>query len=189
MVKKYLLVIDMQNVFADPKSGWWTAEIEQIYGPIQRLVAHFSPQVVFTRFISAQHPRGAWRTYYQDWPETLVPPSDPIWEIVPELRALSSTVHGWNGDATTIDKTTFGKDGPELQTLLAPDDEVYLCGVSSDCCVLSTAVALIDRGIKTYVIADACRAADPKAHQAAMLVLSDYVPICEIVHSADVLAD
>jgi nicotinamidase-related amidase len=189
MVTKYLLVIDMQNVFADPKSGWRTPEIEQIYAPIQQLVAHFSPQVVFTRFISARQPQGAWRTYYQDWPETLVPPSDPIWEIVPELRELSLTVNGWNGDATTIDKTTFGKDGPELQTLLAPDDEVYLCGVASDCCVLATAVPLIDRGIKTYVIADACRAAEEKAHQAAMVVMGDYAPICEIVNSADVLAE
>jgi nicotinamidase-related amidase len=187
MVTKYLLVIDMQNVFADPKSGWFTPEIDQIYAPIQRLVKHFSPHVIFTRFISAKRPQGAWRTYYHDWPETLVPPSDAIWEIVPQLQELSRSVHGWNGDATTIDKTTFGKDGPELQALLAPDDEIYLCGVSSDCCVLSTATALIDRGIKTFVIEDACRASNPEALRAAMLVIGDYEPISEIVNSEQVL--
>jgi nicotinamidase-related amidase len=187
MTEKYLLVIDMQNIFADPESDWKTAEIEQIYDPIQRLAKHFAPQVVFTRFISAQKPTGAWCEYYSDWPKALVPPSDPTWEIVPELKEVSLTVNGLNGDATTIDKTTFGKDGPELQTLLAPDDEVYLCGVSSDCCVLSTALALIDRGIKTYVVEDACRGLDEASHNAAMLVMSDYAPICQIVKTSEVL--
>jgi nicotinamidase-related amidase len=188
MSKKVLAVIDMQNIFADPQSDWFTKDIDTIVPNISDLVKHFGKDVVFTRFISAKSPRGAWKAYYQDWPKALTPPNDPIWDIIPELQESSRQVHGWNGDATTIDKTTFGKFGPEFVNLLDYDDEVYLCGVSTDCCVVATALSLIDYGVKTYVIGDACKGLDDYSEQAALHTMSLFAPICEITETQTVLS-
>jgi nicotinamidase-related amidase len=37
----WLAVIDMQRVFADPASGWFTPRIAETVGPIKELVAAF----------------------------------------------------------------------------------------------------------------------------------------------------
>jgi nicotinamidase-related amidase len=177
----------MQNIFADPSSDWYTKDIETIVPKISQLVEKFSPSVVFTKFISAKDPKGAWQAYYQDWPKALVPPTDAIWDIIPELADAAGKVTGWNGEATTIDKTTFGKFGSEFATLLDFDDEVYLCGVSTDCCVIATAIGLIDQGYKTYIIEDACKGMDKESENAAVHTMSLFGPICEIVQTDQIL--
>ena len=48
----WLAVIDMQNVFADPQSGWFTPRLAEIVGPITKLAAALAPRVVFTRFVA-----------------------------------------------------------------------------------------------------------------------------------------
>ena len=44
--------------------------------------------------------------------------------------------------------------------------EAVLCGVSTDCCVLMTALAAVDDGVPIRVIADACAAKTRHAHDA-----------------------
>ena len=50
-----------------------------------------------------------------------------------------------------------------------------LCGVSTDCCVLATALAAIDAGAHVRVVADAC-AAEPALHRAALDLLARRSP-------------
>ncbi len=40
---------------------------------------------------------------------------------------------------------------------------MVLCGVSTDCCVLMTALAAVDDGVAVRVVADACAAKTPDA--------------------------
>ena len=62
-----------------------------------------------------------------------------------------------------------------------------LAGVSTDCCVLSTAVAAADAGAAVQVVADACAGVDDDSHAKALDILRLYAPLVEVVTLDDVL--
>jgi nicotinamidase-related amidase len=64
---------------------------------------------------------------------------------------------------------------------------LVLAGVSTDCCVLSTAVAAADAGVEVLVVADACAGVDEQSHAKALDVLALYGPLVRVVHSAELL--
>jgi nicotinamidase-related amidase len=67
--------------------------------------------------------------------------------------------------------------------------ELVLTGVSTDCCVLSTALAAADAGAHVRVVADACAGLSEADHQRALATMALYRPFLEIVTVADVLAE
>jgi nicotinamidase-related amidase len=87
----------------------------------------------------------------------------------------------------TVDAPTFSKWGPELAARVGAATLV-LAGVSTDCCVLSTAVAAADAGVPVQVVADACAGVDEESHRKTLDVLALYAPLIEIVTSADLLS-
>jgi nicotinamidase-related amidase len=173
----WLVVIDMQQVFARPDSPWATPDFGAILPAVQRLVAAYAPRVVYTRFVAPATPAGAWVPYYEQWPFALVPGDDPLYDLVPELDASGSPV---------VTRSTFGKWDSELAGLLggAP---LVLSGVSTDCCVLSTALAAADAGVAVRVVADACAGVSEEDHRRALTAMSLYAPLIEIVSAADTL--
>ena len=62
-----------------------------------------------------------------------------------------------------------------------------LAGVSTDCCVLSTALAAADAGVTVQVVADACAGASDQSQQQALDIMRLYAPLIEVVTLADVL--
>ena len=74
--------------------------------------------------------------------------------------------------ATAVDRTTFGKREPRPTERSDTPSEIVLTGVTTDCCVLSTALAAADAGVHVIVAADACRGhrsgppARPRCHDA-----------------------
>ena len=148
-----LAVIDMQRVFAEPGSPWLAPRFAEIVEPVRRLAEAFRPNVVFTRFVAPAQPHGAWQQYYQQWPFALQPPGARIYELADPFAAMAGQ---------TLDATTFSKWGPDLAARAGPGPLV-LAGVSTDCCVLSTAVAAADAGIGVRVVADACAGAGAPA--------------------------
>ncbi len=62
-----------------------------------------------------------------------------------------------------------------------------LAGVSTDCCVLSTAVAAADDGVAVQVVADACAGVNDESQAQALDILRLYAPLIEVVSTADVL--
>jgi nicotinamidase-related amidase len=174
----WLAVIDMQRVFGEPGSAWLAPRFPEIVAPIRDLVAAFRPRVVFTRFVAPDVPAGAWRAYYEQWPFALQPPGARIYEIVDELAPEAGR---------TVDATTFSKWGPELadRTGRGP---LLLAGVSTDCCVLSTAVAAADAGVAVAVAADACAGIDDASHAKALDILRLYAPLIEVITVAQALS-
>ena len=172
----HLVVVDMQRVFADPASGWATPGFAGVVDAVAALVAAFDPAVTFTRFVSPARPAGAWREYYRQWPFALQPPDAPLWDVVPELAR----------PGPTVDAPTFSKWGPELAARVGGADLV-LAGVSTDCCVLSTALAAADAGVAVRVVADACAGVDDAAHRKALDIMELYAPLVRVVSAADVL--
>jgi nicotinamidase-related amidase len=174
----WLAVIDMQNVFADPQSGWFTPRLAEIVGPITKLAAALAPRVVFTRFVAPAAPAGAWQRYYEEWPFARQPPDAPIYQLISDLPA---------GPGPTLDATTFSKWGPELSAQVGDGGRLVLAGVSTDCCVLSTAVAAADAGVAVQVVADACAGVTDASHEQALAVLRLYGPLIEVTTVAGLL--
>jgi nicotinamidase-related amidase len=86
-----------------------------------------------------------------------------------------------------VDATTFSKWGPELAARVEQTGRLVLAGVSTDCCVLSTAVAAADAGVAVRVVADACAGVDDASHEKALDILRLYAPLVEVVTLDDVL--
>ena len=174
----WLAVIDMQRVFAAPDSAWFAPRFAEIVGPVRALVEAFRPRVTFTRFVAPQAPAGAWRRYYDLWPFALQPPGAPIYELVDDFAGESGP---------TLDAVTFGKWTPQLSAQVAAGGQLVLAGVSTDCCVLSTAVAAADAGVAVQVVGDACAGVSDDSHAKALDILRLYAPLIEVVNLADVL--
>jgi nicotinamidase-related amidase len=171
-----LVVIDMQVVFGDPQSAWATPGFARITPAVARLVDRFSPHVVFTRFVAPAVPTGVWAEYYRTWPFALQPPQAPLWDLVPELGP---------GAYPVVDRPTFGKWGPSLRTAVPGATSLVLCGVSTDCCVLSTALAAADDGLAVEVVADACAGLSDADHRRALEAMALYRPHLSIVTEAE----
>lgn len=170
-----LVAIDMQPVFGDPGSPWAAPRFAEVLPVVRGLVDAAGPaRTVLTRFVAPEHPEGAWVPYYADWPFALQPPDAPAYALVPELADLVGTV-------PVVTATTFGKWGRELAAHLAPGDTMLLTGVSTDCCVLSTALAAADAGVAVRVVADACAGADDASHARALDAIRLYAPLADVI--------
>lgn len=174
-----LVVVDMQQVFGDPASPWFTPRFADAEAVIAGMVPAFE-RVVFTRFIAPEQPEGAWVPYYEQWPFALVPADDPIYDLVLAFRDTGHPV---------VTETTFGKWGPALRDALDGSQDVVLAGVSTDCCVLSTALGAADAGVRIRVAADACAGLSDADHQRALDAMALYAPLIEISDSAAILDD
>ncbi|MBV2352925.1 cysteine hydrolase [Streptomyces sp. J2-1] len=170
----------MQRVFADPGSPWRTPRYAEAAAGIVRLLPAFGDRVVYTRFVAPAEPAGAWRAYYDAWPFALRPPDAPLWDLTDQFADRPGHM---------VDATTFGKWTPRLATLLGgPDARLVLTGVSTDCCVLSTALAAADAGVEVVVVADACAGADDAAHERALRVMEPYGPLIRVITVDELLA-
>ncbi|WP_316751459.1 cysteine hydrolase family protein [Streptomyces herbicida] len=79
-----------------------------------------------------------------------------------------------------LDATTVGKWTPELADRLGPEGRLVLAGVSTDCCVLSTALAAADTGTEVLVVADACAGSDDCSHAKPLQVLDLCRPLVRV---------
>lgn len=172
-----LVVVDMQRVFADPASAWATPRYADAAAGVRRLLPAFAGRTVYTRFVAPERPTGAWVPYYEAWPDQLRPADDPIWD----LSGFGA------GEAPVVTAPTFGKWGPELAALAG--DGLVLTGVSTDCCVLSTALAAADAGVAVRVVADACAGASDPDHRRALDAMALYAPLVTITTVEEVLED
>jgi len=169
----------MQRVFAEPGSPWAVPRFEEAAAAVRRLLPAFGERVTFTRFLAPDKPVGSWRAYYDQWPFALQPPDARLWELTDEFAA---------GDPHVVDATAFGKWTPELAERVGPDGRLVLAGVSTDCCVLSTALAAADAGIEVIVVADGCAGVNDHTHCQALRAMDQYRPMIRVVTLDDLLA-
>ncbi|MEU4286896.1 cysteine hydrolase [Kribbella sp. NPDC026596] len=163
-----LALIDLQRIFADPASGWATPDFDRVVEPTKQLIERFAPNVVFTRFVAPAQPTGAWVPYYEEFPFALQPPDADDYQLVDEFKG-----------APTLDKTTFGAWGPELAA--RSNGQLVLGGVTTDCCVISTALAAVDAGVHVQVVEEACAGSTDDNHRKAIDIMRLYAPMLEIV--------
>lgn len=174
----WLVVIDPQQIFASPDSQWGSPMFPGIVDPVRRLAAAAGDRTVVTRWVPAPDPQGSWRAYLDAWPFAAVPDDHPLLALVPEAEGLATEV---------VSLPTFGKWGYALQAVTGPTPHLVLAGVSTDCCVVSTALAAADAGATITVVTDACAGSTPENHRAAMDVMALYPPQITLATTDEVL--
>jgi nicotinamidase-related amidase len=164
----WLVVIDPQVVFADPATSPWGSPMWADSVPvIADLAAAYGPdRTIVTRFVADPTLGGSWGPYYEAWPFALVPDADPLYAVVPELASAGERV---------VTAGTFGK-WPALRELVGDDAHLTLAGVSTDCCVLSTALPAADAGATVRVVGSACAGSSPDNHARALAAMELYAP-------------
>jgi nicotinamidase-related amidase len=176
---RWLMIIDMQRIFGEPISEWATPGYASATAGIRRLLGAFEARVCFTRFLPPGQPTGSWIAYYEQWPFALDPGNAPLYELSDGFASVA---------ATTVDRTTFGKWDAESDRALGHPGEIVLAGVTTDCCVLSTALAAADAGVHVTVAADACAGVTEADHQRALAAMALYSPLIDIAEVDTILA-
>lgn len=175
----WLVVIDMQRIFGEPTSEWFTPRYAEASAGAVRLRDAFGSHVALTRFVAPTTPTGAWVPYYARWPFALDPSNAPLYDLMPQFPVR---------DAVVVDRTTFGKWDAATDATLGGTRDIVLAGVSTDCCVISTALAAADAGVHVRVAADACAGLSDADHRRALDAMALYAPLIEITTVEAVLA-
>jgi len=178
--EEWLVVIDPQNIFASPDSEWGSPFFVEAMPRIRALADAFDERVIVTRWMPTADRATSWGEYFAAWPFADQPPSDPLFDLVPDAAALSTR--------PTLDLPTFGKWGPELEAIVGRGGRFVLAGVSTDCCVLSTALAAADAGARVTIATDACAGSTAENHTAALHVMGLYPPQLTLATTTEVLA-
>ncbi|WP_436836550.1 cysteine hydrolase family protein, partial [Microbacterium oxydans] len=176
----WLVVIDPQAIFASPDSAWGSPFFAEAMPRITALAESFGERVLVTRWMPTADRSTSWGEYFAAWPFADQPPTDALFDLVPDAVALSQH--------PTLDLPTFGKWGSEIEAIVGHGAHVVLAGVSTDCCVISTALAAADAGAHVTIAADACAGSSAENHAAALHVMGLYPPQITVTDTAAVLA-
>lgn len=181
----WLVVVDPQVIFADPASEWASPEFDAAMDVIEAVAPSFDGRVVVTRWLptaSRMTEVGeptSWTDYFEAWPFADRPATDPLYDLVPRARALT--------DRPTVDSPTFGKWGEDLRAVVGEAPRLVLTGVSTDCCVITTALAAADAGAHVEVLTDGCAGSTAEDGAAALRVMGLFDPQIRLRSSADLL--
>ena len=152
---KYLIVVDMQVDFITGSLGSNLAEA--IVPNVVEKVKNFDGKVIFTR-----------DTHYADYMQTQEGKKLPVehcikdsdgWQICKELKPFVTDV---------VDKITFGS--VDLPKMITDADEIELCGLCTDICVISNAMILKATypEVKITVDSNCCAGVSVESHNTAL---------------------
>lgn len=152
---KYLIVVDMQKDFITGSLGSKLAEA--IVPNVVEKVKGYDGKVIFTR-----------DTHFADYLNTLEGKKLPVthcikdtdgWHICDELKPYADVV---------IDKVTFGS--VDLPKMITDADEIELCGLCTDICVISNAMILKASfpEVKISVDSKCCAGVSIESHNTAL---------------------
>ena len=152
---KYLIVVDMQVDFVTGSLGSKLAEA--IVPNVVEKVKNFDGKVIFTR-----------DTHFADYMQTQEGKNLPVehcikdtdgWQICDELKPYVNEV---------VDKITFGSI--DLPQMITDADEIELCGLCTDICVISNAMILKATfpEVKITVDSKCCAGVSVESHNTAL---------------------
>lgn len=173
-----LVIIDMQEAFRTEGSEWQVVGYPEASGQVSRLIDHYRGDVIWTRFVRDPEEKGSWADYYDHWSSFRIPRDSAQWDI---------TLAPDPGDEV-VTLSTFGKWGAELERHTAGTPGLVICGVATDCCVLSTVVAAVDAGKTVTLVSDACAGATEEAHAQALSLMGMLSPMVTVVSTDGLLS-
>jgi nicotinamidase-related amidase len=167
-----LLVIDVQNGFVNERSA-------HVVGPIAAFLSAWlatGRQVVLTRFNNP--PGSAWERLIH-WTRLR---TSPEIDLDPKIQ---KAIAG-HQNARVIDKESYTSLTSDFRSLLKEHatQEVFVCGIATDGCVLKTSVDLFETGITPYVLSDLCAShAGDEVHRAGLLLLGRFIGRDQVITS------
>lgn len=167
---KFLIVVDMQNDFITGSLG--SAAAEAIVPKVAEKIKSFDGEVIFTR-----------DTHFEDYMQTREGRKLPVehcikdtagWQICDELVPYVKK---------TVDKITFGSiELPEIIRAYGESvDEIELCGLCTDICVISNAMILNAAFPETVIRIDGscCAGVSNESHATALKSMkSVHIEVC-----------
>jgi nicotinamidase-related amidase len=180
-MKSLLLFIDFQNVFSEERGGYWPIEdyqktLDTALQVKNKLLSGDKNNVtiITTRFLPPDPIKGqGWIDYYKDIPKEMHNKEYPGYKLsngVPKDIIISASTFGkWNAIQN------------HFNNIIDEFDKVYITGVSTDCCVLTTALAAVDSGIKVFIVENACSAENKEDHNRAINVMKGYGPNLNVI--------
>lgn len=161
------LCVDMQQLFA-PGGPWQVDWFEPVLPKLVAFIERAPERVVFTRFIPASDPAnapGAWRRYYEAWPDLT------LGRVPPHCLDLAEPLARFVPPARVIDKRTYSPWlAPDLDRLLGnvDIDTLVVTGGETDMCVLATVLGAVDRGFRVVLARDGICSSKDTTHDAVM---------------------
>jgi nicotinamidase/pyrazinamidase len=164
-----LIVVDVQNDFADPQGSLYVGEGEQVVGVVNREIEKALAAGAKVFYTQDWHPSETPHFQAQGgaWPVHCV---QGTWgaEFAPNLRVEGEVVRKGTGgedgySGFTVRDPRSGEEGAtKLESLLrdAGINRVVVVGLATDYCVKDTALDAINKGFETTVLADSVRAVD-----------------------------
>lgn len=171
-----LLITDMQNVYK--KGGKWEClDTEGSAERIKNLINHFeknhNSNIIFTEFIANSRAKGIWRNYNVKYSDV----NNDVYanQIVQELKPYLDKYPCYTKDkySSLCNKKVL----KACKKASAKGGRVVLTGVVAECCVLFTAMALIDEGIYCIYLTDAVSGLDKPKEEATELVFKGLSPL------------
>ncbi len=170
MKKDLLLVIDMQNVYGE--GGQWYCQGVKDAGNHIKEILKKKPdnlEVIFTAFEAPQDPQGVWETYNRE--NDRVNRDEYANQI---MDIFSDDLEKY----PLYKKSTYSSLSiPKLQEAVKKADRVVLTGVVAECCVLATAMALIDQGSYVVYLTDATAGINGATKKAVETILEGLEPL------------
>lgn len=168
-----VLITDMQNVYTRGQP-WACLDTE---GAARRIlqVCNAAGQsgkdigIASTIFLPPLQPSGTWCDYNRQYADI----NADAWmnELIPELQPLVKS-------HPLYSKSVYSSmQIPELRAMALAAKRVVLTGVVAECCVLFTAIDLIDMGCKLVYLTDACSGFTKEKEAATELVLQGLSPL------------
>jgi nicotinamidase-related amidase len=154
-----LFVIDMQE-------GFLNAHSKHVVPTVVGLVSHFQQRnlpIIFTKYIN--YPGSQFERLLDFTDVSSAPETDIVFELVSN-KQNEITKHSYT--AITV----------EAREMIASYEwnEVIICGVSTESCVLKTAVDVFEEDLRPIVISDACASnMSVQHHQAGLLVIETMI--------------
>ncbi|MEX2532682.1 MAG: isochorismatase family protein [Nitriliruptoraceae bacterium] len=177
-----LLVIDVQNDFADPNGNLYVAGGETIIDGINQEVA-------------AARQAGGLVVYTQDWHPESTPHFDKdggVWPVHCVRDTWGAQLHpALEVDGPVVKKGTEGGDGYSGFSVRDPNsgeknttrlgsildehgiERVYVVGLALDVCVKATVIDACERGYATTLLSHLTRPVDPDAGRATLEIVAD----------------
>lgn len=173
MCKKMLYVIDLQK-------GMLNSESEKRVTPITQFLKENREKGMFDFVAASAYINHALTPCYRDG-----------WKECMDEGSKSFVFDASNLVDKVFNKYTYSSVNAAVYDYLRSNNikQVYLCGISTNCCVLATAFELYDAGYEVFLIEDLSKASTKENHEAGVLTFASCMGEDRVVKSKDIVEE